>query len=226
MDYDQTPPFDIAQYREMQRSIPGVEGLYRLLGAVGEAFFPLAGRILLVGAGGGRELEALGGQGKAFSFLAVDPSTKMLAAAKACAAAVGCLERTDFVEGEVFDVPEAPVFDGATSLLVMHFLPDDGAKLRYLQAIRRRLAPGASYLHADVCFDGRAQFDRYKPLFLRHAELAGLSRDQAALGPDIIAEQPIIGETRSLDLFREAGFGEVLPCFRGLWYAAWLARAA
>ncbi len=226
MDYDHAAPFDIARYREMQRSIPGVEGLYRLLGAIGEAHFPQSARLLLVGAGGGRELETLGVSAKAFSFVAVDPSTRMLAPAKACATAAGCLERTDFIEGEVFDVPETPAFDGATSLLVMHFLPDDGSKLRYLQAIRKRLTPGSCYFHADVCFDGRAQFDRFASLFLRHAELAGLSEEQAALGPDIIAEQPIIGETRSLALLREAGFADALPCFRGLWYAAWLAVAA
>ena len=98
-NYVRVPPFDIAEYREMQRSIPGVEGLYRLLGAIGEACFPLSGRILPIGAGSGRELEALGGNGKAFSVLAVDSSTKMLAAAKACAATAGCLERTASLEG-------------------------------------------------------------------------------------------------------------------------------
>ena len=51
------------------------------------------------------------------------------------------------------------------------------------------------------------------------------TRDQATAGLGIIDDLPIIGETRSLELFREAGFGDALPCFRGLWYAAWLCKA-
>ena len=224
---DDDVPVKIADYRRMQAAIPGVDGFYRLLGAIGGVCFPAGGRVLVVGAGGGRELETLGSDPKGFSFLAVDPSSQMLAVARTFAEAAGCLDRTTFLQGEVFDVPgSAGPFDAATSLLVMHFLADDGAKLAYLKAIREHLKPGALYVHADTSFDDAATFERLEPVFLRHAELAGLSPDDMAVWPSIIADAPIIGEARTLDLFRQAGFVQPTPYFRGLWYRGWLCIAA
>ncbi|RMB13015.1 class I SAM-dependent methyltransferase [Eilatimonas milleporae] len=226
MDFDNTPPFDLADYRHMQKAIPGVDGFYTLVRAIAETAIARKGRILIVGAGGGRELEVLGPSDKTFAFTAVDPSTGMLDTAKACAAVAGAAERTEFIAGLVDDVPADAPFDAATSLLVMHFLPDDGTKLAYLSAIRDRMKPGAVLIHADVCLDGTGMFRRTVPSFLRHAVLAGLSEEQAALGPDIISGMPTIGERRTRQLFREAGFTGTTLFYTGLWYRGWTCRAA
>lgn len=230
MDYDKDVTAGV--YRDMQRAVPGIEAMYLLLRAIMEAELPNGGRLLLVGAGGGRELEALAPCTVGYSFTAVDPSPAMLSLARQYAEAAECAGRTRLVLGETRAVPADDLHDGATALLVMHFLPDDGSKLDFLRDIRARLLPGAPYLHADVCFNGSAGFQQYLPWFIGHARLqAGLGH-QAAMtgvidnGPPAIADMPIAGEERLDQLFRAAGFEAVQPVFRGLWYAMWAMRAA
>ena len=64
------------------------------------------------------------------------------------------------------------------------------------------------------------------PLFLAHAELAGLAREKAASAVDRIRGLPVIGAERTAALLRDAGFIDVTPVYQGLWYRAWLCRAA
>lgn len=231
MDYDTEAPFDLARYRELQRSIPGVDGLYRLVCAVltaETAAERLEGRLdgLLAGAGGGREIEALAPI-RALRFTVVDPSRRMIAAAAAAAAAARCdaLERTEFVTGLLAECRTAPAFDFATALLVMHFLPDDGEKLDFLTQIRRRLRPGAVYLHADVCCDGPSAMARVAPVFRAHALSAGLSVADAEMGIATIGGLPVVGAARLEALFAIAGFTAIEPIFQGLWYRCWRMRA-
>ena len=129
VDYDQEPPFPVAEYRAMQRAIPGVEALYLLVRAALDSLLQEQARVLLVGAGGGREIETLAPSPKGYSFIAVDPAVAMLDQARACAAACAAQDRTMFIPGLVYDVPEQPLCDAATSLLVMHLLADDGRRL-------------------------------------------------------------------------------------------------
>ncbi len=148
----------------------------------------------------------------------------MLDQARACAAACAAQDRTLFIPGRVYDVPEQPLCDAATSLLVMHFLADDGAKANYLAAIRRRLRPGGPLILADVSFDDQSAFERMSPVFMLHAELAGLSPQQAAGASRMLSSsRTIISERRTRARLVEAGFRQVTPLFRGLWYAAWMA---
>ncbi|MEO0823838.1 MAG: hypothetical protein AAF074_25945 [Pseudomonadota bacterium] len=127
--------------------------------------------------------------------------------------------------GTVDDAPDGP-FEAATSVLVMHFLPDDGAKRAYLAAIRQRLRAGALYIHVDVCVDSPAEREAMVEPFLRHAALQGLPAAKARIAPRIIRELPVISEARTRALLAETGFGAVTAFFRGLWYAGWVARAA
>lgn len=230
MDYarDQT----VTAYRDVQRAVPGIQAMYGLLRAIMEAELADGGRLLLVGAGGGRELEALGPSPRLFTFTAVDPSPAMLALARTFAEAADCAGRTRFLLGETTDVASDDLHDGATALLVMHFLPDDGRKLAFLRDIHARLRPGAPYLHADVCFDSPASLQQYLPWFISHARQQAAQGFQAAMqavienGPQAISGMPIVGESRMVELFKAAGFEGVQPVFRGLWYAMWAMRAA
>jgi tRNA (cmo5U34)-methyltransferase len=225
MTNESTLPLWIAEYRKMQRSIPGVDGLYAATQAIIEACVPACGNVLVVGAGGGRELELLGTSGKHLSFVAVETSLSALDRTRAFTNDLGLNERITFVCGEIDTAPLTPFSDAATSLLVMHFLPDDGAKLKYLREIRARLQTSAPLIIADVSFEDRAAFERTIPLFLKHAEMSGVSLDHATVDPNVIPTMPIINDRRTCALLREAGFSEITPFFRGFWYAGWWARA-
>ncbi|MEX1147046.1 MAG: class I SAM-dependent methyltransferase [Sphingomonadales bacterium] len=231
-DYDEAPPMPVADYRHFQQVVPGLEGLYRSIRAIMDASLPDRAHIMIAGAGGGREIEALGASPRAFRMTGIDPSSDMLAIAQTYADALDMKQRIQLVKGTVEDADKNEAFDAATSILVMHFLADDGAKARYLQCIRERLKPGAPYLHADVSFDNRHMFDRIAPAIYEHALIVGLPVHVAEgpahhIGRMAFGDGPptIISEARTLDLFRKAGFRLVAPFFRGLWYAGWWMEA-
>lgn len=232
VDYDAAPPMPVADYRRTQDVIPGVTGLYRMLRAIFDANVAAGARILVSGAGGGREMEALGASPRNYRLVGLDPSGDMLDVSRTYIEEGGFGDRVTLRKGVVAELDPDERFDGATSILVMHFLPDDGAKLAYLREIRSRLNVGAPYLHADASFDDRRMFERLAPVIREHALIVGL--------PEKVAEAPaayvsrtafgrhklILSESRTLALFREAGFRPVAPFFRGLWFAGWWAEAA
>lgn len=209
----------------MQRSIPGIDGLYAATRAILAASIPEGGTVLVVGAGGGRELELLHDLGPEVSLLAIDVSAETLERTRAFMDASGHGARISYVTGPVEAAPNAPLCVGATSLLVMHSLSDDGTKLRFLQSIRSRLVPGAPFVLADVSLDDPAEFERTVPAFLEHARRAGVPAHHADVDPRVIPDMPIVGDRRTRELLAQAAFGEITPFFRGFWYAAWWARA-
>jgi len=228
MNYDDDPPFAVGRYREMQKAFPGADALYRLARAQIETALPQGGSVLIVGAGGGREIEALAASRCGFALTGVDPSADMIALARLHADAAGT-GAAALIQGRAADVAPPPGgFDAATGFLVMHFLTDDDGpdgKAAHLRAIRARLRPGARYLHADIAFDGPDEQAATTPVFLRHAALAGLSDEDAAIGPKAIADMPIVSLTRTEALFAAAGFGRPRLFFQALWYRAWTAEA-
>ncbi|MEM7525975.1 MAG: class I SAM-dependent methyltransferase [Pseudomonadota bacterium] len=228
MNYDEAPPFSVSRYREMQKALPGVDALQRLVCAHLEAASPSGGMVLVVGAGGGREVEAIAASMLPFRITGVDPSIAMLDIARTYVPKANAREVV-FVHGGVSDVSAPPGgFDAATNLLVTHFLPDDDGpdgKTAHLAAIRARLRAGACYLHADVSYDAPADLSAMKAVHMRHAALAGLSEEDAACGPAIIANMPIISAARTEALLRATGFGASHLFFQTLWYRAWVSRA-
>jgi tRNA (cmo5U34)-methyltransferase len=214
----------VAHYRDWQRVVPGLDGLYNGMRAILEAELPAAAEVLIVGAGGGREIETLAASQRDLRLTGIDPSPDMLALAAHHAGTA----RVTLLQGVVDDLPAEPIFDAATSLLVMHFLPGLADKRDYLRAIRTRLRPGAPYLHADVSLESAAHFARLAPAFGSHARLMGFDDRFAEGATGMLAQMTdgrAISEAATLELFSECGFRLVSPFFRGLWYAAWWAEA-
>ena len=223
MDYDRAPPMPVDQYRTTQHAIPGLNGLYDAARAIIEATTTDGARILVVGAGGGREIESLGGSDRRFDITGVDPSADMLALATRYRRDA----QVSLIKGLVDDLPGNAAFDAATSFLVMHFIRHETEKLAFLRAIRRRLKQGATYLHADLSLSGVAAFDQIAPAFIAHAKIVGLDAIAVPATAAIAAmlDGRVIGEAATAALFEASGFAPVAPFFRGLWYAGWWTRA-
>lgn len=214
-----------AMYEDMQRAVPGLDAMYRLVHALIAIHTHEAPRILVVGAGGGREIEEFGTSGAVGPITAIDPSVRNLEMAQARARTSGASSKVDFIVGTVDDLPHGETFDVVTSLLVMHYLPDNGAKLAYLRALRKRLAPGGRLIHADVCFDNSEDFDRLIPAFRSHADIYGVSADAVRLELEAILSLPVVTGDRTCVLFSEAGLTKPQELFRTLWYRCWVSSA-
>ncbi|MEQ8932133.1 MAG: class I SAM-dependent methyltransferase [Nitratireductor sp.] len=196
--------------------------MYRLAHALIASHGEKAPQVLIVGAGGGREIAEFRNSDAIGGITAIDPSPRNLEMARTVAGASGASPEVNFIVGTADDLPGGVTFDVVTSLLVMHHLPDDGTKQEYLRGLCRRLAPGGRLIHADVCFDESAKFYNQIPAFLAHAEILGVSAAAARLELEAIPTLPVVSGDRTRTLFAEAGLTEPQEVFRTLWYRCWV----
>lgn len=209
-------PAAVASYtQDTPAKVPGLADLHRMTTVLlGER----AGRtadILVVGAGGGLELQAMAEARPGWRFTGVDPSPAMLDIARRTTAAHAA--RIALLEGTVDDAPIGP-FGGATCLLVLHFL-DRAERLRSLREIRRRLAPGAALVTAHHASpDGEAE--RWLARSAAFAGRGGRDPAQGLASARAMAERlPLLTPAEEEALLREAGF-----CAPALFYAAFSFR--
>jgi tRNA (cmo5U34)-methyltransferase len=203
-----------------ERSVPGLAGLHRMVALLMAERVPDAGQILVLGAGGGLEIAALGAHRAGWRFTGVDPSRDMLAAARAVCA--GMEERVALVEGMIGDAPAGP-FDGAVSLLTFHFIPAAG-RPEVLRALRARLRPGAPLVIAHL------SVPEGEPVWLRRhvaygagdgADPAQLARSVAAIGSGVHLVAPEAEER----MLAAAGFGGVAMFWMAFGLRGWVAYA-
>ena len=132
--------------------VPGYEHMQRMAAQLIRERIGWTGKILVLGAGGGLELEAFAFRSPQWTFVGVDPAEEMLKAAQDRIDQAAASERVAWHHGYIFDAPPGP-FDAATCMLTLHFVPDDGAKERTLVEIRKRLKPGAPFVLVNLCID-------------------------------------------------------------------------
>ena len=206
--------------------VPGFEALHRMGAILLAESVPTDGKLLLLGAGGGHELTRLASHEAGWRFCAVDPSEQMLSAARYRMDQQGHARRVEWVCGLIEDAPSGP-FDAATCLLVLHFVPDNGAKLDTLRSIRRRLKPGAPLILVDLCMDRSApEFGRAVDLYGEYASLTGADPDDVEQTTGRIREGHLnsVSPERNVSLFDEAGFVETELFYAGFSWRGWLMR--
>jgi tRNA (cmo5U34)-methyltransferase len=154
VDFDKNPPMPLNEY---EQTVKSVNMGYDLTFLLTECFLHALGKsdlhLLVIGVGGGAEIERFLPHHPGWKITGVDPSQQMLAQAQAKVAALDLEERVTLVQGTIEQLAPDMRFDAATCLYVLHFLPDD-AKLALLRTLRDRLQPGAPlYLISAVRVD-------------------------------------------------------------------------
>lgn len=223
-DFDDESAIPAEEYENLARKfIPGYDGLYALSEVLLADDLPEKSKILVVGAGGGKEITTFG---KAFSnsqIIGVDPSEKMLTVAKTLTEKAGLTSRVTLQKGIVSEVI-ATEFDAATAILVLHFLPDDGEKLVFLQAVYQRLKLAGKFIIADGCFDKNSEdFEWLLRNYKNHAASKGVSAEITEQAAKTVTENVhFVSPERELQLLKEAGFVNIKSFFQGLWVRAWI----
>lgn len=204
--------------------IPGYDASHAMAAVLLKDRIGDNGRILVVGAGGGIELGVFAQESFGWRITGVDPSADMLAIARRTVARIDADDRVTLVEGYIDGVADTD-FDAATAFLALHFVPDDGRRLRTMQAIRARLKPGGSFLLINGCAE--------------EAFAAGEEREYAAFARRAGAPEDVVQmavETRKTTVFlltpereeallHEAGFSGTRLFYAGMWTRGWIARA-
>ena len=205
----------------IRRLVPGYSVLQELIAPVLAARIGRgAASILLSGAGTGAELSELAFQSTKWCFTAVDPSPDMLAIAGRRAEMLGCLEQIDFRISTLGEYTPLRRHDAALSVLVAHFLPDNGEKACYFADLADRLRPGAPLILADLglLFEGAA-----RPAFSHWIESVAPDPSLAARTVErMAADFNPVSEARLTELLETAGFAAPVRFFQALDIAGYL----
>ena len=208
-------PQMVAKYTEgPPRFVPGYNSMLSMAAILlGERAREDA-RILVLGAGGGLELNAFAQAQPRWTFDGVDPSAAMLNLAKQTLGPL--VSRAHLHQGYIDDAPEGP-FDGATCLLTLHFV-DVEERLRIASEIRRRLKPGAPFVAAHFSIPGN---DDERPLWLSRysAFLAA-----AGVEPEGTRRRRR-GRRHRRQFCRDAGFSVPTLFYIGFTFRGWVAYA-
>lgn len=209
--------------------IPGYTHLYEMTDRLIAA--QLSGddakRILVIGAGGGQEIVALGARHPNWTFTGVDPSVQMLDMARRRVEAVELTTRSTLLEGTIEDLPgeQDCAYDAATCLLVLHFVKGLQQKRELLQEIAKRVKPGAPFCLAAISGDPHtAAFSLQMSAWQQHMQdngigLAEWERFAASIG----RESDPVSAAVVQELLEEAGFRESTRYFGSYLIDAWFA---
>ncbi|MDN5781088.1 MAG: methyltransferase domain-containing protein [Luteimonas sp.] len=215
-------PEAVARYTEGPiRKVPGFRALQQMASILLAERVGAAGRVLVLGAGGGLELKVFAERHPGWHFVGVDPSAEMLALARTTLGPLA--PRVELIEGYIDDAPDEP-FDGATCLLTLHFLPAV-ERLRTLVELRRRLKPGAPLVVAHHSFP--REHGQAMRWLRRYAAFAAASGDAPADAQKSIeamaARLPSLSPAEDEALLRQAGFEVVELFYAGFTFRGWVA---
>lgn len=223
-----TDPAAVARYAEgPRRNVPGYDSLLRMSRILLAERVPAHGRVLVVGAGGGLELEDMALAHPGWQFDGVDPSQPMLdLAAQRLQSAGVSGDRVALHNGYVQSAPAGP-FDGATCLLTFHFVPRE-QRVPMLAEIRRRLKPGAPLVVAHLSVadgagpggggdGGPGERDLWLSRYAAFQVASGVAPEHAARARDkVAAELAVLTPEEDEAVLWEAGFGDVRMFIWGL----------
>ncbi len=228
-DFDVRPPMPVSEYA---RTVNAVNVGYDLVFTLTHCFLRALQRpdlnLLVVGAGGGKEIEQFLPVNPGWRLVGVDPSRDMLALAQSLADSLGVQDRVELVRGTVEDLPAEQRFDAATCLYVLHFLPD-AAKLALLRGIATRLRPQAPLLVVSgTRVDDGGLRDDLLGAWQQYGELMGLPAERMAttIQQLVVQQQGAATGEDYVRLLHEAGFQRVVPFLSVLngGIGAWVAR--
>jgi tRNA (cmo5U34)-methyltransferase len=224
-DRDRATQYDL----NITKAIPGYESLHAMAESLLQTSLNAPAKLLIVGSGTGMELVNYSKGNPAWSLTGVEPSSEMMAIAKSELTNQGLQERVNLHTGFLNSLPATELMDGATLILVMHFIPDDGAKLQLLQDIAQRLKPGAKLILADLYGDRSAPYfsqftDAWQALYFSQLDEESRVKAEANFSTSIQNSIYFVTEDRIIELLQLAGFDQVTRFYNAFLFGGWIAQ--
>ena len=212
----------------VRQAIFGYEQLFPMILAFLTPGLGEKANLLVVGSGTGMELATFGSRMPAWTFTGVDPSEQMIRLARAKLESLNLSERVRLHQGTLDSLGEGETFDGATLILALHFVPDNGAKRALLQGIAKRLKPGAKLVLVDMGGDPQSERTRFLQGCWKNFMLQrGMTSEAVdALFKQAAETQHFISEARLRELLAEAGFVNAEKFYQAFLNNGWTAQRA
>lgn len=211
----------------VRRTLPTYDPMLRLAQTFLRSKLGEESTVLVIGGGGGNELKAFGPKNPGWKFTAVDPSEAMLGVAQKKAREEGMESRTEWIHGTVFDVPEDMLFDGATCILVLHFVPEVQKKLALLKKLRSHLKAGAPFVLVSKYGDPEdEEFQELVALWRNYwLDMTNLPEKKVEELMKSTLVDASVSEETIRELLAEAGFHKVAKFFKTNHFGGWLCYA-
>lgn len=218
-------PFEgssVAHYLEgPPRQVPGYDGLLRMTTQLIAETAPENAHVLVLGSGGGLEIDAMATSKSSWRFEGIDPSRDMQdLAAKTTA---DYADRVNLRAGYI-DSASAGPFDAATCILTMHFVPREQRR-ETLTHIRKRLTSGAPLVMAHISFP---QDEPQRSTWIaRHVSYAGTPAEKVEAAKEAISTRlTILSPDEEESTLQQTGFSDVTMFYAGLSFRGWIAYAS
>ncbi len=204
--------------------IPAYHSIYELTQHLLKDRLNKEARILIAGAGTGKEIIDCSQDNPHWYFTGFDPAEPMLSIARKKVAVASLQHKISLIHGLIDDVKEKD-FDAATSILVMHFLPDDGTKLNFLKGIVDKLKSGALFVLVDL--EGEIGSDEYNTLnnAWKNQQICIRGEKDRVKNEFGIREKEVhfIPQKRIESLLEEVGFIKVHKFFKAYLFGGYVA---
>jgi tRNA (cmo5U34)-methyltransferase len=209
----------------IRKTFPFYETIHTAINATLRAVLGAESELLIVAAGTGAEIVELGKTNPGWRFLGVDPAQPMLNLAKEKIEAAGLADRASLFRGYIDDLPTDKLYDGATVAMVLHFIPDDGGKLKLLCGVAKRLKSGAPLVVMDAHGDLSAPGSKLLLEAWKHQQnLAGVKWEEVESGmKERMKSIHFVPSERIEQLLVEAGFHRIQRFFQNFVLGGWMA---
>lgn len=213
-----------AEYeRGIRRTLPSYDAMLRLAQAFLQHHLPNQANILIVGVGSGNELLHFSEANDLWQFMALDPSQDMLDITTAKLQQQQLQHRVTLLNDTLLTASLNQKFDGATCLLVLHFIKDRQQQIATLQQLANQLKPGAPFIIVCKCGvqgseQTEQQFDLWRAYWLQNTKL---TTTQVNKMEQQIRALGFISEQEMFALLEEAGFEKISRFFSTTLFCGW-----
>ncbi|MEI7556216.1 class I SAM-dependent methyltransferase [Candidatus Chlorohelix sp.] len=212
----------------VRQSIFGYEQIFSMVTALLKDRLPTDANLLVGGCGTGMELVTFGTKMPGWRMTGFDPSEQMISIAKARVEHQGLGERVRLVQGYADALLEGEIYDAATLILVLHFIPDVAGKLSLLKTVASHIKPGGSLIY--LSHHGDTTDSAFKEMLnaWRNFKLFnGVSVEKAEnVVNTAIANGQFTPESVSLELLEQAGFSDIKRFYNAFLTSGWIAYKA
>lgn len=211
--------------QRIRKLFPFYETIHVAINALLQSLLKPKSELLIVGSGTGAEMLEFGRSSPSWRFLGIDPAQPMLGVATERIATEGLSDRATLVQGFVEDLPLDKCYDAATAAMVLHFVADDGEKLKVLSDIAARLKSGAPFVLVDAHGDLNDPGTELLLEAWKHQQnLAGVEWGEVEKGmTERMKAFHLVPADRIEELLAQAGFSKTRRFFQNFMLGGWIA---